>query len=106
LLKTCAKQGIRFWDYLGARLGVRGAADVPSLAREFAPLTQISWVECRCHISFVSEVCRYVAGGATGIALALSVRIKSAGAERPVGVAIADVDKGAGASLEHVVKIL
>jgi hypothetical protein len=32
LLKTCAKQGIRFWDYLGARLGVLGAADVPPLA--------------------------------------------------------------------------
>jgi Transposase IS66 family len=32
LMKTCAKQGIRFWDYLGARLGVLGAADVPPLA--------------------------------------------------------------------------
>ena len=32
LMKTCAKQGIRFWQYLGARLGVPGAADVPPLA--------------------------------------------------------------------------
>jgi hypothetical protein len=31
LMKTCAKQGIRFWQYLGARLSVPGAADVPSL---------------------------------------------------------------------------
>ena len=31
LMKTCAKQSIRFWDYLGARLGVTGAASVPSL---------------------------------------------------------------------------
>jgi Transposase IS66 family len=32
LMKTCAKQGIRFWEYLGARLGVPGVADVPPLA--------------------------------------------------------------------------
>ena len=32
LMKTCAKQGIRFWQYLGARLAVPGAADVPPLA--------------------------------------------------------------------------
>jgi hypothetical protein len=32
LMKTCAKQGIRFWHYLGSRLGVPGAADVPPLA--------------------------------------------------------------------------
>jgi hypothetical protein len=32
LMKTCSKQAIRFWDYLGARLGVPGAADVPPLA--------------------------------------------------------------------------
>jgi Transposase IS66 family len=32
LMKTCAKQGIRFWQNLGARLGVPGAADVPPLA--------------------------------------------------------------------------
>jgi Transposase IS66 family len=32
LMKTCAKQGIRFWQYLGARLAVPGAAEVPPLA--------------------------------------------------------------------------
>jgi hypothetical protein len=32
LMKTCAKQGIRFWQYLGARLAVSGAANVPPLA--------------------------------------------------------------------------
>ena len=31
LMKTCAKQAIRFWDYLGARLGVTGAVSVPPL---------------------------------------------------------------------------
>ena len=31
LLKTCAKLGIRFWDYLGARLGASGAPTVPRL---------------------------------------------------------------------------
>jgi len=31
LMKTCAKQTIRFWDYLGARLGVPGAPNVPRL---------------------------------------------------------------------------
>ena len=31
LMKTCAKQRVRFWDYLGARLGVAGAASVPML---------------------------------------------------------------------------
>jgi len=31
LMKTCAKQGIRFWQYLGARLAVPGAAEVPPL---------------------------------------------------------------------------
>jgi hypothetical protein len=31
LMKTCAKQGIRFWQYLGARLSVPGAVDVPQL---------------------------------------------------------------------------
>ena len=31
LMKTCAKQAISFWDYLGARLGVPGAPDVPQL---------------------------------------------------------------------------
>ena len=31
LLKTCAKQCIGFWDYLGARLSVPGAPDIPPL---------------------------------------------------------------------------
>ena len=31
LAKTCRKLGIGFWDYLGARLGVAGAATVPYL---------------------------------------------------------------------------
>jgi hypothetical protein len=31
LMKTCAKQGIRFWQYLGARLSVPGTPDVPPL---------------------------------------------------------------------------
>lgn len=31
LMKTCLKQGVRFWDYLGARLAVPGALAVPSL---------------------------------------------------------------------------
>ena len=32
LMKTCAKQAISFWDYLGDRLGVLQAAAVPKLA--------------------------------------------------------------------------
>jgi hypothetical protein len=32
LMKTCAKQGIRFWEYLGARLAIPGATEVPLLA--------------------------------------------------------------------------
>src|SRR5262249_33695821 len=32
LMKPCAKQGIRFWQYLGARLAVPGAVEVPPLA--------------------------------------------------------------------------
>jgi len=32
LMKTCAKQGIRFWQYLGARLAIPGTADIPPLA--------------------------------------------------------------------------
>jgi len=32
LMKTCAKQGVRFWQYLGSRLAVPGAIDVPPLA--------------------------------------------------------------------------
>jgi hypothetical protein len=31
-LKTCAKNGVAFWDYLGARLTVPGCPDIPSLA--------------------------------------------------------------------------
>ena len=31
LMKTCAKLAIRFWDYLGCRLGVDGAVSVPML---------------------------------------------------------------------------
>ena len=32
LMKTCAKQTVGFWDYLGCRLAVPGAASVPMLA--------------------------------------------------------------------------
>jgi hypothetical protein len=31
LMKTCRKLGLSFWDYLGARLQVAGAAHIPSL---------------------------------------------------------------------------
>ena len=31
LSKTCAKLGIAFWDYLGARLAVQNHAQVPAL---------------------------------------------------------------------------
>lgn len=31
LMKTCAKQGISFWDYLGARLSHPGATEIPPL---------------------------------------------------------------------------
>ena len=31
LMKTCQKQGISFWDYLGERLEVPGAPHVPYL---------------------------------------------------------------------------
>ena len=37
LMKTCAKQSIRFWDYLGCRLGVPGAASVPLLPALIRP---------------------------------------------------------------------
>ena len=37
LMKTCAKQSIRFWDYLGCRLGVAGAAGVPMLPALIQP---------------------------------------------------------------------
>jgi hypothetical protein len=33
LLKTCAKNGFAFWDYLGARLAVPGCHDIPDLAQ-------------------------------------------------------------------------
>jgi hypothetical protein len=32
LLKTCTKQGVAFWDYLGSRLGILGAPVIPPLA--------------------------------------------------------------------------
>ncbi len=32
LYKTCAKLGIAFWDYLGARLAVPGCQEIPALA--------------------------------------------------------------------------
>jgi hypothetical protein len=32
LAKTCAKQGIAFWDYLGSRLGIHGQLVIPPLA--------------------------------------------------------------------------
>ena len=31
LTKTCAKLGLSFWDYLGARLGIPGQASIPYL---------------------------------------------------------------------------
>jgi hypothetical protein len=31
LAKTCTKLGIRFWDYLGARLAIKGSAAIPPL---------------------------------------------------------------------------
>ena len=40
LLKTCAKLGVSFWDYLGARLKIPDAAAVPwlpDLIRQQAP---------------------------------------------------------------------
>ena len=37
LMKTCAKQGLRFWDYLGCRLGVAGAVSVPLLPALIRP---------------------------------------------------------------------
>ena len=54
LMKTCAKQAISFWDYLGDRLGVPGSASRPKArrphsqerdglaARSFAPVTRTS----------------------------------------------------------------
>ena len=37
LMKTCAKQSIRFWDYLGSRIGVPGATNVPLLPALIQP---------------------------------------------------------------------
>ena len=37
LMKTCAKHSVRFWDYLGARLGVPGATNVPLLPALIQP---------------------------------------------------------------------
>jgi hypothetical protein len=40
LMKTCQKQAIRFWDYLGSRLAVPGApvvASLPTLIRAAPP---------------------------------------------------------------------
>ncbi len=37
LHKTCAKLGIAFWDYLGARLAVPGCQDIPTLAEIVSP---------------------------------------------------------------------
>jgi hypothetical protein len=39
-MKTCQKQAIRFWDYLGSRLAVPGApvvASLPALIRAAPP---------------------------------------------------------------------
>ena len=33
LVKTCAKNGLAFWDYLGARLAVPGCQEIPALAQ-------------------------------------------------------------------------
>lgn len=33
LVKTCAKLGVAFWDYLGNRLGVPGCHDIPPLSK-------------------------------------------------------------------------
>ncbi len=38
LYKTCAKLGIAFWDYLGARLAVPGCQEMPNLAQIFSAL--------------------------------------------------------------------
>ena len=37
LMKTCAKQSVSFWDYLGCRLGVPGVAGVPMLPALIRP---------------------------------------------------------------------
>jgi hypothetical protein len=37
LAKTCAKLGLTFWDYLGARLGCTGPNSVPDLPQLVSP---------------------------------------------------------------------
>jgi len=37
-MKTCVKNGILFWDYLGARLKVPGSRDIPNLAQIVAAI--------------------------------------------------------------------
>ena len=37
LMKTCVKQAVRFWDYLGDRLGVPDAPAIAELHRQPAP---------------------------------------------------------------------
>ena len=37
-IKTCVKNGILFWDYLGARLEVPGSRDIPNLAQIVASI--------------------------------------------------------------------
>jgi hypothetical protein len=37
-IKTCVKNGILFWDYLGARLKVPGSRDIPNLAQIVASI--------------------------------------------------------------------
>src|SRR5450755_359546 len=37
LAKTCTKHGISFWNYLGARLNLPGAAVPPQLGRQTQP---------------------------------------------------------------------
>jgi len=32
LIRTCAKQGVAFWNYLGSRLDIAGQAILPPLA--------------------------------------------------------------------------
>ena len=38
-LKTCAKNGVAFWDYLGARLKIPGCPEIPNLAEIVAANT-------------------------------------------------------------------
>ena len=41
LVKTCNKLGVRFWDYLGARLHIGGARPVPHLAQNIRQRCQV-----------------------------------------------------------------